>query len=168
MVGGVDEQYLAVVAIVLGLAAPVSAQEEHHHHPAPEHLGTAHVETSCATAVTPAFDRAVALLHSFAYEEADKGFADVASRDPACAMAHWGRAMTHYHQLWEVPVGAPLAAGVAEIDQAAAMATGTPREHSLIAALGTYYADAGHVPEAERAMRYSDASRPAASSGAQR
>ncbi|UAJ12555.1 hypothetical protein [Polymorphobacter megasporae] len=54
----------------------------------PEHLGTTHLETNCARAVTPAFDRDVALLHSFTYEEADTGFADVAARDPGCAMAH--------------------------------------------------------------------------------
>ncbi len=37
------------------------------------------------------------------------------------------------------------------------METGTPRERALIAALGTYYADAGQVPATTRAMRYSDA-----------
>jgi len=148
---------LAVILIALALATSASAQEEHHHHPAPEHLGTAHLKTSCSPAVTPAFDHAVALLHSFAYEEADRGFADVASRDPRCAMAHWGRAMTHYHQLWDVPVGAALAAGVAEIGQAETMTTGTPRERALIAALGGYYANAGQVPAAARATHYSDA-----------
>ena len=150
-------RYLTFIPIALALATAARAQEEHHHHPAPEHLGTTHLQTSCARAVTPAFDRAVALLHSFTYEDADAGFADVAARDPNCAMAHWGRAMTHYHQLWEVPAGPALAAGVAEIGQAAAMTTGTPRERALIAALGTYYADAGEVPAAVRAMRYSDA-----------
>ncbi len=151
------KRYLAVIPIALALATSASAQEEHHHHPAPEHLGTAHLETSCSPAATPAFDRAVALLHSFAYDEADLGFADVASRDPSCAMAHWGRAMTHYHQLWDVPVGAGLAAGVAEIDQARTIATGTPRERALIAALGVYYANASQVRAATRAMHYSDA-----------
>jgi hypothetical protein len=107
--------------------------------------------------VRPAFDRAVALLHSFAYEEADQGFADVAARDPGCAMAHWGRAMTRYHQLWDVPAGTALAAGTAEIGRAQAAPGGSPRERALIAALGTYYADADRVDAATRAVRYSDA-----------
>ena len=136
------KSYMVLVPIALALATAARAQEEHHHHPVPEHLGTTHLETSCSRAVTPAFDRAVALLHSFTYEEADAGFADVAARDPTCAMAHWGRAMTHYHQLWDVPVGPGLAAGVAEIGQAAMMKTSTPRERAIIAALGTYYANA--------------------------
>lgn len=144
---------MAIVAGALSLAAPVGAQEDHHHHSAPEHLGTAHFAVSCASAVTLAFNRAAALLHSFAYEDADLGFADVAARDPSCAIAHWGRAMTHYHQLWDVPAGAGLAAGVAEIGKAEAMGNGTPRERALIAALGTYYANASQVHAATRAMR---------------
>ena len=144
------------ILITLVLARAAGAQEEHHH-PAPEHLGTAHVEVSCTPAVTAAFGRAVALLHSFAYDEADKGFSDVAARDPQCAMAHWGRAMTHYHQLWDVPAGAGLAAGMAEIGKAKTISAGTPRERALITALGSYYADADTTPAAVRAMRYSDA-----------
>jgi tetratricopeptide (TPR) repeat protein len=85
------------------------------------------------------------------------GFADVAQRDPSCALAHWGRAMTHYHQLWDVPAGAGLAAGAREIGQAESMPTGSPRDHALIAALGTYYADADQIPAATRALKYSDA-----------
>jgi hypothetical protein len=148
---------ITAMAMVMVLAAPAAAQEEHHNHPAPERLGAVHFTTNCAPAVGPAFDRAIALLHSFAYDAADQGFADVAVRDPACAMAHWGRAMTHYHQLWDPPAGAELRAGAAEIGMAAALAAGTPRERALIAALGLYYADADHVAPAVRALRYSDA-----------
>ena len=146
----------AGMSIALVLGTSVVAQDEHHH-PAPEHLGAVHMDTSCAPAVKNAFDRAVALLHSFAYGEADMGFADVATRDPDCAMAHWGRAMTRYHQLWEVTAGAGLAAGVAEIAKAKAIGAGTSRERALIAALGIYYADASLTPPATRALRYSDA-----------
>ena len=76
---------LATIPIVLALATPVSAQEEHHH-PMPEHLGTTHLETSCAAAVAPAFDRAVALLHSFTYDQAD--MASPMSRS-AIRIARW-------------------------------------------------------------------------------
>jgi hypothetical protein len=148
---------VAAIVIALALATPARGQEEQHRHAAPEHLGTVQFKASCAPAVSAAFDRAVALLHSFAYEEADKGFADVATRDPKCAMAHWGRAMTRYHQLWDVPAGAALAAGVAEIGKAEAAGTGTPRERALIAALGAYYANADQAAPATRAKRYSDA-----------
>jgi tetratricopeptide (TPR) repeat protein len=145
------------LAIVLMLSAQAVAQEEHHNHPAPERLGAVHFANSCAPVVTAAFDRAVALLHSFAYDAADQGFADVAARDPTCAMAHWGRAMTHYHQLWAPPTPPELTAGAAEIGKAAALLARTPRERALIAALAVYYADADHSSPAVRALRYSDA-----------
>jgi tetratricopeptide (TPR) repeat protein len=148
----------SIVAIALVLLSVTFAHaQEGHHHGTPEHLGTVHFGASCAPAVTAAFDRAVALLHSFSYEEADAGFADVAARDPGCAMAHWGRAMTHYHQLWDVPAGAGLAAGEAGIAKAEHIGSRTPRERALIGALGAYYAHATDVPAAVRAMRYSDA-----------
>ena len=149
---------IAVTAMALALATAAGAQEDHHNHPAPERLGVVDFATSCAPAVDAAFDRAVALLHSFAYDAADQGFADVAARDPGCAMAHWGRAMTHYHQIWDPPAaGAELAAGAAEVGKAAAMAAGTPRERALIVALGLYFADADRTAPAVRALRYSDA-----------
>ena len=147
---------ITAIAVALLAIHPVLAQEAHRHAP-PEHLGTVHFDTSCAPAVTAAFDRAVALLHSFSYEAAEAGFADVAARDPACAMAHWGRAMTHYHQLWDVPAGAGLAAGEAAILKAAQIGPGTPRERALVGALAAYYAAADRVPAATRAKRYSGA-----------
>lgn len=147
-----------VVALSLALlCAPVSAQEDHHHHGAPEHLGTVRFNAGCAPAVAAALDRSVALLHSFAYEDADQSFAAVAARDPACAIAHWGRSMTHYHQLWDAPAGAGLAAGIAELGKAETAGSASQRDRALIRALGVYYADADQVPAATRALRYSDA-----------
>ncbi|PZU08633.1 hypothetical protein [Sphingomonas sp.] len=148
---------LAAILMLLACAPPAHAQEDHQHHPAPERLGKVHFATSCAPAVQPAFDRAVALLHSFAYDQADMGFADVLARDPACAVAHWGRAMTHYHQLWDVPVGAGLAAGAREIALAEAMPPASARERALIAALRAYFDQADRIAAPVRAMRYSDA-----------
>lgn len=148
---------IAALTIVLMLSAQAIAQEEHHNHPALERVGAVHFPNSCAPAVGAAFDRAVALLHSFAYDVAGQGFTDVAARDPTCAMAHWGLAMTRYHQLWSPPTTPELAAGAAEIGKAVALGARTPRERALIAALATYYADADHSAPAVRALRYSNA-----------
>lgn len=147
---------LIAVLIAIPLAAGAGAQEEHHHS-APEHLGAAHLATSCSPAEATAFNRANALLHSFSYNDANAGFADVALRDFRCAMAHWGRAMTYYHQLWDVPVGAGLAAGINEIGLAEKIGAGTLRERAPIAALGIYYADVDRIPANARAIRYSHA-----------
>jgi hypothetical protein len=74
--------------------------EGHHHALTTEEIGTVHFMTSCSKGVENEFNRAVALLHSFEYEQARSVFEDVAAHDPACAMAQWGIAMSHYHGLW--------------------------------------------------------------------
>ncbi len=97
-----------VFALALLPAATLPAQESHDHG-TPEHLGTVHFGASCAPAVDADIDRAVALLHSFAYDAADAAFAEVATRDPGCAIARWGRAMSRYHPLWEAPSSTTMA-----------------------------------------------------------
>ena len=59
-----------------------------------EQLGQVHFPTSCNAAAQAQFDRAVALLHSFWFAPAIKTFDAVTELDPACAMAHWGVAMS--------------------------------------------------------------------------
>jgi tetratricopeptide (TPR) repeat protein len=146
------------MALALAFAGPsLAADSEHHSHPAPEKLGSVSFPTSCTPAVQPAFERGVALLHSFAYSVSEQAFRDVAARDPKCAIAYWGMAMTHYHQLWEVPVGDELRAGAELIRKAGDMRTGSPRERQFIDALATYYRDADQVSPAVRAERYASA-----------
>src|SRR5687767_11962185 len=84
-------------------------------------VGSVHVPISCQTAVHKDFDRGVALLHSFFYEEARRTFEAVAAKDPKCAMAHWGVAMTHYHPLWTPPSDEELKAGHTAIEKAKAL-----------------------------------------------
>src|SRR5215468_6894752 len=55
---------------------------------------------TCSPEVQSDFARGVALLHSFFYEEARRVFTSVAERDPKCAMAQWGIAMTWWHPIW--------------------------------------------------------------------
>src|SRR5439155_8186678 len=86
---------------LLVLASTVFAQEPAHHHAlAASELGSVNFKTSCAAAVQTPFNRAVALLHSFEYDEARSAFESVARQDPTCAMAYWGVAMTRLHGLW--------------------------------------------------------------------
>ncbi|MEO8927635.1 MAG: hypothetical protein ABI306_10785 [Caulobacteraceae bacterium] len=149
----------AVAVAPQAMAQPMdpAMAEEHHDHPAPEHLGAVTFPTSCKSAVSASFDRAVALLHSFAYAAAEKAFAGVAAQDSGCAMAHWGMAMTHYHQLWDPPTGDELGEGAAQVRRAGEIGGGTPRERWFIAALAQYYADAETASATERAKRYARA-----------
>src|ERR1041384_6519807 len=94
--------------------------------------------TSAAN-VRPEFERGVALLHSFFYEESRRIFTSIAEKDPNCAMAQWGIAMTWWHPIWTPPTPEEMKAGTTAIDKAMAMKASTERERKFIAALSAYY-----------------------------
>ncbi len=139
------------------LFTPSPRAQEHDHSHAVETLGEVHFPTSCK-AVDVEFTRAVALLHSFGYEEARRQFEAVAVKDPACAMAYWGIAMTWYHPIWTPPNANDLAAGTQAAARAAELSANTPeRERGFIAAIGEFYRDADRLDHRTRAKSYSDA-----------
>ncbi len=137
------------------------ADEGHHYSLTPEELGTVHFATSCSPKVEAEFNRGVALLHSFWYEEAAKAFHKVAQDDPKCAMANWGIAMSSYHQLWDYPAKDAMAAGNKLLRKAEGMKA-TPREKEYIHALHAYFRNNAKTNSTEqesqaRAVAYSDA-----------
>ncbi|MGH9596399.1 MAG: hypothetical protein ACRD3K_06335, partial [Edaphobacter sp.] len=146
------------ISICLLALLPAASAQEMHDHPAPEKLGRVSFPISCAPAVQARFNRGVALLHSFAYTAAEHTFQEVADQDPKCAMAHWGMAMTYFHELWE-PALAPatISIGQKEIQHAQSLAGGTERERQFIHALDTVYRDASTVPYRTRALNYEHA-----------
>ncbi len=125
-------------------AAPAFAQDEHmqgHHHESTEQLGKVFFPVSCAPDSQKPFERGVALLHSFGYEEAAEQFAEIAQKDPHCAMAHWGIGMSLFHQIWERPQGAALRRGHEEMEKAQQLGAKTDRERGYISALALFYSD---------------------------
>jgi tetratricopeptide (TPR) repeat protein len=129
---------LAVAMLALFPVAAAAQPAEDHVHAPPEKLGGVHFATSCASAVGPAFERGVALLHSFGYGQASAAFAAVAAQDPRCAMAQWGIAMSHFHIIWG-PAEAELAAGRDAARKAAALTAGSERERDYVAAINAFY-----------------------------
>lgn len=118
--------------------------EGHHHMPTAEEVGSVHFSTSCAKAVEGNFNNATALLHSFQYEQARQGFLEVSGKDPGCAMALWGVAMSYYHGLWE---NGDIVAGRDAVDKAKRIAASNPRtttrERAYIEAIGEIYREDG-------------------------
>jgi hypothetical protein len=126
------------------LVSVAGADEEHHHALTEEEVGSVQFETSCSKDVAANFNRAVALLHSFQYEQTRQAFAEIAKEHPECAMAQWGIAMSHYHGLWD---SGDIVAGRAALRQAQQIASSnsatTAREKAYVDALAEIYAEDG-------------------------
>jgi tetratricopeptide (TPR) repeat protein len=154
-----NRKLLPLIPLLLALgAAGVLAQEHEHHAPdAGGQLGSVHFPNSCRAEVAADFDHATALLHSFGYELARQAFAGVAARDPQCAMAQWGIAMTLFHPIWAPPTSAELDQGRAAAERAVAMGGPSERERAYIGAIAAFYRDAGKLDHRTRAAAYRDA-----------
>ncbi|MBN9562119.1 MAG: hypothetical protein J0H14_15535 [Alphaproteobacteria bacterium] len=136
-----------VASAFLGLAAPALAQSV-------GKVGDVNFPISCNAAAQQQFTRAVALLHSFWYEEAGKAFAGVTETDPSCAMGYWGMAMSNWHPLWYPPDAAALRAGSAAAAKAEALDAKTDRERGYIGAIATFYRDNDTVDNHTRSVAY--------------
>jgi hypothetical protein len=122
-----------------------------------EKLGTVVFPVSCSPAASQQFARAVALLHSFWYEEAVKAFTEVTVTDPSCAMGFWGVAMSMYYPLWYPPSEATLKSGLAAIDRGKAAGAKTQRERDYLAAIDAFYRDWDKSDHRSRTLAYEKA-----------
>ena len=126
-------RYLLFVCVMLSLTTWASAHEEHQHTAGdPEKLGTVHFPVSCSPEAQAQFQRAVALLHSFWWQEAAKAFTVVAQTDPNCAMSYWGSAMTLLQNpfTWP-PAPQTLQDGLVIVEKAKAIEAKTPARTGL-------------------------------------
>lgn len=134
------------------------AQEPHsHQHEHSGELGRVNFTVSCNPEAQKKFIRAVAWLHSFEYEEAEKAFTEVTVADPRCGMGYWGIALSNYHPLWAPPSAAELKKGREAVAKARSAGAPTPREQDYIAAIETFYKDSETLDHLTRVLAYSDA-----------
>jgi tetratricopeptide (TPR) repeat protein len=129
------------------LATPAQMQER---------LGTVSFPVSCGAGTQAYFNRGVALLHDFWYAEAEKQFERIVKAEPSCAMAHWGLAMSSFHQIWDRPDAELMASGWKEMQVAEGLPVKTEREKDYIAALAGFYKP-GTEEYPARIAAYSDA-----------
>ena len=146
----------AIAAVSAGLVAASAGAQQHAHHQG-EQLGAVHFATSCAPNISPVFDRAVALLHSFEFGASIRAFNDVLAMDSTCAMAHWGIALSR----WTNPMAAGnrpvslLQQGRQSADAAMKLAPhASERERGYIYAVGRLYDDYEHTNQAMRLAAY--------------
>jgi tetratricopeptide (TPR) repeat protein len=115
-------------------------------------LGKVSFPTSCDPKVQAAFERAVAMLHSFWYSAGEQAFRDVLKDDPQCAIATWGIA--------SINMSNPLAGqgasakgaeqAQAAIDEGRRIGAKSERERDYIEAVAVYYKDFAKHTEKER------------------
>ena len=150
---------LVATLVALPLDVRALAAQEHAHAGAgrAEVIGTVHFPTTCAPAVAPRMDRAMALLHSFEFGATLKALDDVLASDSTCAMAHWGIALARW--------GNPMAAGnrapalLAQGRTAASAAErfaprASARERGYIHAVSRLYDDYEHTDQHARQVAY--------------
>ena len=151
---------VACMCLLLAVPGLVWAQAEDHsqHKAASSDVGTVSFETSCIPSVKDNFNHAVAELHSFWFPEARAGFEGVLKADPACAMAYWGIALTH----WGNPFAGlrspqAIAAGKAAIEKGQATGSPTPREKGYIDAVAGLFSSADSGTQRARVVAYEGA-----------
>jgi len=142
------------VLLALALAGAPADETTGHAHDHPPQLGAVRFETSCSAPAAEAFREGLGWLHSFEYESAARTFAEAAARDPTCAIAYWGVAMSHYHPLWAPPSAAELEAGRNALAQAAKAGRPSRRERDFIAALDVFYRDSAKLDHKTRVLAY--------------
>jgi len=147
--------------------APLPARAQHeapaaHQHAAGaghEQLGTVDFATSCSAAAKPVFNRAVALLHSFEFGDAIKGFTATLAADPSCAMAEWGIALSRWGNPFNLAQRAPgpLQEGLAAALRGKALKPATPREQAYLDAVAALFTSADTIDQRTRIVAYRDA-----------
>lgn len=147
---------LLLAAFYAGGTTTLAQHPASHGDPAAD-VGRVSFRTSCAPAVSGAFNRGVAMLHSFWFPAAIEQFDAVLAKDPNCAMAWWGKAMSSWGNPF-APARSPaaLAAGLQAITRARALAA-TDRERAYVAAAGGLFDDAATVPNRRRTLAYESA-----------
>src|SRR3954452_18438781 len=120
-----------------------------------ERLGEVNFPISCSPAAQQQFDRAVAMQHSFFFPETVKAFTAIAEKEPSCAMAYWGIAISQRPNPLVGPFpGDVLKRGWEAIEKARAASQTTEREIAWIEALAAYYEHYATVPQKKRTTSY--------------
>jgi len=102
-------------------------------------LGEVHFSTSCEPTIQQQFDSAVALLHSFEFQEAENAFRNIEKADPHCVVAAWGVALATTERSGANAPEKDLSKGWEELQPWLAVAPHTQREQMYLDAVRAMY-----------------------------
>jgi hypothetical protein len=137
----------------------VAAQAQMHGMDMPMAVGHVDFSNSCSPAVKRDLDNGVAALYSFWFAKSHEFFEKAAAKDPDCAIAFWGEAMSDYEQIegGSLPEGEQLADGQRAIARGEAAPRKTAREKAYLDAVAIIF-DASGIPDHDqRVQRFSAA-----------
>ena len=148
----------SLVTLVALAGAPAAiGQEVGAHHHGVGRLGRVSFPVSCTAEARDRFEHAMAVLHSFWFEEGPRAFGAVLEADSNCAMAHWGLALNAWGNPFAGgPSGAALREGTQEAERASAKPARSLRERGFIAATAALYRDSASASNAVRLQAYAD------------
>ena len=152
---------LPTACLLLAAALPLIAQE-HTGHGRGAVVGHVHLAVATNPRAAAAFDRGIALLHSFEYDDAATAFREAEASDPALALAYYGEALTYRHILWREEDLKAAHAALEKLgpDRAARLGrTPSGRDRSVADAVEALYAPG---KESLRADAFADSMRAAA------
>ena len=119
--------------------------------------GSVYFDMTCDEKSKADFNLAIALLHSFEYDESEKLFAKIIDENPKCAMAYWGVAMCNFHALWTPPTEAELIKGSKAVQIAQTITGESQRESAYINAIAVFYKDWNKIDHLTRCISYEKA-----------
>ena len=106
------------------------------------------------------------MQHSFFFPETVKAFTAIAEKEPSCAMAYWGIAISQRPNPLVGPFpGDVLKRGLDAVEKARAASQKTEREIAWIEALAAFYQGYATMPQQKRTANYEAAMAQLSASG---
>ena len=121
-------------------------------------VGDVDFPVGCSAEAAPLVERGVALLHHMMYDEARFVFGMADDRDPDCAMAYWGQAMSLIHPLWAgVPSASQFERGQKAVERSLMLGGHSDRENAYLETTRAYFERGDLLTERQRLSKFEDA-----------
>jgi len=118
-------------------------------------VGDVSFPVGCDEEAAPLIERGVALLHHMMYDEAKFVFGMADDRDPDCALAYWGQAMTLIHPLWpDVPTASQFQHGLTLVEKSLSLGGYSIREAAYLETTRAYFVGGESLSEMQRLAKF--------------
>ena len=121
-------------------------------------VGDVSFPVGCNADAAPLIERGVALLHHMMYDEAKFVFGMADDRDPDCAMASWGQAMSLIHPLWpDIPTAQQFERGLKAVERSLVLKGHSDRENAYLETTRAYFEGGEQLTKRQRLAKFEKA-----------